>query len=73
MLYIDVTTSELERKALWITPGEPAHEVLVRLLADSRRISGLRLLNHGMHTGKLENLHSLILAHAPKRLDFDPA
>jgi hypothetical protein len=30
------------------------------------------MLNHGMHTGSLENLHSLILAYAPKRLDFDP-
>ena len=30
------------------------------------------MLNHGQHTGRLENLHSLILAYAPKRLDFDP-
>lgn len=30
------------------------------------------MLNHGLHTGSLENLHSLILVYAPKRLDFDP-
>ena len=26
-----------------------------------------------MHTGTLENVHSLILTYAPKRLDFDVA
>ena len=30
------------------------------------------MLNHGMHTGSLESLHALILAYAPKLLDFDP-
>lgn len=41
-------------------------------LTDSRRLKTLRLLNHGQHTGNLENLHSIILAYAPKRLNFDP-
>ena len=39
--------------------------------SNPRVVSTLKLLNYGMHTGALENLHSLILAYAPKRLDFD--
>ena len=63
----------VESKALWLAVGDPAHQVLTTALACRRRLSTLRLLNHGMHTGRLENLHSLILTYAPKRLDFDPA
>ena len=46
--------------------------MLMTLLEKKYLMSALRLPNHGMHTGNLENLHSLILAYAPKRLDFDP-
>lgn len=56
----------------WLVAGSPAHQVLVKILSDDKRLKTLRLLNHGQHTGKLETLHSLILCYAPKRLDFDP-
>lgn len=55
-----------------MTPGSPAHKVLTDVLGAPRNLKTLRLLNHGQHTGALENLHSLILAYAPKRTDFDP-
>ena len=64
--------SDIEPKAVWLTKGDPAHNALMKVLTAGRRLQTLRLLNHGMHTGALENLHSLILAYAPKRLDFDP-
>lgn len=63
---------EFQRKVLWLTPGDAAHQVLCKLLAEPRTLQTLRMLNHGQHTGSLENLHSLILSYAPKRLDFDP-
>lgn len=56
----------------WLNPGSPAHNVLVRVLTDKRRLKTMRLLNHGQYTSTLENLHSVILAYAPKRFDFDP-
>lgn len=68
--YQDYLYSDIERKAVWLTLGEPAHDLLVKHLQS--RLRTLRMLNHGMHTGRLENLHSLILTYAPKRLDFEP-
>ena len=64
--------SSLLWKVCWLKVGDEAHTVLVNHLSCNRRLGTLKLLNHGMHTGRLENLHSLILAYAPKRLDFDP-
>lgn len=60
------------RKTLWLQPEDPAHRVLLNALNKPKTLQSLRLLNHGLHTGTLENLHSLILVYAPKRLDFDP-
>ena len=57
---------------MWLTPDSAAHRVLTNALESPRLLKTLRLLNHGQHTGALENLHSLILAYAPKRTDFDP-
>lgn len=54
-----------------MTAGSAAHDVLRKALTDPTNVSTLRMLSHGMHTGTLENMHSLILAYAPKRLDFD--
>lgn len=56
----------------WLLPGSPAQKVLVDQLNDKRTTNTLNMLNHGQHTGSLESLHALMLAYAPKRLDFDP-
>lgn len=53
-------------------PRSEAHKVLQDAVNNPANLKTLRMLNHGMHTGTLENVHSLILAYAPKRLDFDP-
>lgn len=63
----------MERKVLWLKAGSEAHNVLCKVLGQPRMLNTLRMLNHGQHTGSLENLHSLILAYAPKRIDFDPS
>ena len=62
---------EFARKVEWVTPGSEALRVFTDTLTAQRK-NTLRMLSHGQHTGALENLHSLILAYAPKRLDFDP-
>lgn len=35
-------------------------------------LTQLELAAHGQHTGSLEVLHSMFLAYATKRIDFDP-
>lgn len=60
------------RAIKWLSPGDPAHTVLTNWLNKPATTRNLRLLAHGIHTSQLENLHSLILKYAPKRLDFDP-
>lgn len=55
-----------------MSPGSPAQKVLSDHLEKLRTVKTLKMLNHGMHTGSLESLHALILAYAPKLLDFDP-
>ena len=60
------------RKVTWLLPGSEAHKVLRETLTNPTNVKTLKMLSHGMHTGTLENLHSLILAYAHKRLDFDP-
>ena len=64
--------SDFARKVKWLHPGSPGHVALVKVLEQPYTIRTLKLLNHGMHTGKLENLHSLLISYAPKRIDFDP-
>ena len=72
LIVFSIYYSDVERRAAWLTSGSPAHQILVSALTCERRLTTLRLLNHGMHTGYLESLHSLMLTYAPKRLDFDP-
>ena len=57
---------------MWLEAGDQGHQVLQEMLDKPKVLSTLRMLNHGLHTGALENLNSLILVYAPKRLDFDP-
>lgn len=68
-----IVCSEQMRTIDWLKPDSPALELLRKTLSQTHLMKSLRLLNHGQHTGTLESLHSLILAYAPKRLDFDPA
>lgn len=56
----------------WLSPGDDAHQVLTEHLHSSRFLSQLELAAHGQHTGGLEVLHSLFLAYAPKRINFNP-
>lgn len=56
----------------WLCPGDEAHKVLVAYLTNKNFISQLKQVAHGTHTGSLESLHSLMLAYASKRIDFDP-
>lgn len=64
--------SDIERKVPWLKPDSPAHKVLINTICAPKNIKTLRMLNHGQHTGSLENLHSLMVSYAPKRTDFDP-
>lgn len=56
----------------WLTAGGPAHKVLIEHLHTPQFLSQLEQAAHGRHTGTLEVLHSLILAYASKRIDYDP-
>jgi len=64
---------DTDRELKWLTPGDPAHQVLVEYLSSKNFLSQLRQAAHGTHTGTLENLHSVMLVYASKRIDFDPA
>lgn len=55
-----------------MSPGCPAHEVLVDYLSSPNFVSQLKQAAFGTHTSSLESLHSLMLSYASKRIDFDP-
>ena len=57
----------------WLERDSPAHRVLCEHIRSENFLSQLRLAAHGQHTGKLEVLHSMMLAYAPKRIDFEPS
>lgn len=46
--------------------------MLTKHLHDTNFVTQLELASHGEHTGRLEVLHSMMLAYVPKRIDFDP-
>ena len=69
--YTSVCLLTTRRKIPWLTADSPAHTVLRKALTDPTNTNTVKMLSHGMHTGTLESMHSLILAYAPKRLDFD--
>ena len=64
--------SEEHRQVQWLSPGDPAHQVLVEHLHSKNFLSQLEQAVHGQHTGSLEVLHSLLLTYASKRVDYDP-
>ena len=57
----------------YLLPGSEAHEVLVEHLHSETFLRQLRLAAHGLHTGQLEVLHSMLLTYVSKRIDYDPA
>lgn len=64
--------SDTEREVPWLVAGSPAHDVLVQHLSTPNFQKQVKQAAHGTHTGALESFHSLILAYASKRVDFDP-
>lgn len=61
-----------DREVQFLGPGDPAHQVLVEHIKSKAFLSQLNLCTHGVHTGKLEVLHSMFLAYVSKRIDYDP-
>lgn len=64
--------SEERRTVQWLKAGDPAHQVLIEYLTSKNFLDQIAQAAHSSHTGTLESLHALMLAYAPKRLDFDP-
>lgn len=71
-MFINYCCSEEQRTVQWLKPGDPAHKVLIDYLSSNHFLNQIAQAAHGSHTGSLESLHSMMLAYAPKRLDFDP-
>lgn len=62
-----------ERQVQFLQAGDPAHKVLVEHLRSKAFMDQLSLCTHGVHTGRLEVLHSMFLAYVSKRVDYDPS
>ena len=71
IVYLQLNSEEHD-DLLYLRPGSAAQEVLIEHLHDKNFVKQLGLISHGHHTGKLEVLHSMMLAYVPKRVDYDP-
>ena len=70
-IYSLILFREEHEHVQFLQPGSPAHLVLTEHLHSKPFLSQLSLASLGYHTGKLEVLHSMMLAYVPKRIDFD--
>ena len=61
-----------DRDVQFLQSNDPAHKVLVEHIQSKPFMEQLNLCTHGVHTGKLEVLHSMFLAYVSKRIDYDP-
>ena len=63
---------EESREVTFLSAGDPAHKVLVEHVGSKAFLDQLKLCTHGVHTGRLEVLHSMMLAYVSKRINYDP-
>ena len=61
---------ERHREIMWLKDGSAEHQVLQAVANDKKLLTDMDKLSEFRHTGGLENLHSLLLKWAPKRIHF---
>ena len=61
-----------DRDVQFLQSNDPAHKALVEHIQSKPFMAQLNLCTHGVHTDKLEVLHSMFLAYVSKRVDYDP-
>lgn len=64
-----LSRAEMKKKK-WLKAGSNAHDALVAVVTNKRIVRDIQRLTEAMHTGPLENFHSLLLKYCPKRQHF---